>query len=76
MLFEAVVAKGSPASEEAKLEGPWGIGLWLGRTAETDEHIVGGVSGDPRKDGAQATRESPVASRVGSNVTLDAVVFA
>ena len=43
-LFEKVVAK-EVGVHDQKLQGPWQVGLWLGRSTDTNEHLVSTETG-------------------------------
>ena len=52
---EAVLAKESGA-REGKLGSVWDLGIWLGRSTRTNEHLVGTRLGvDPNQDGETAS---------------------
>ena len=43
-LFEKVIAKEVGVTDQ-KLQGPWQLGLWLGRSTDTNEHLVSTETG-------------------------------
>ena len=48
--FGETVHNKLPVADLGKADGRWSIGIWLGKTLKSDEHIVGTGKGAPHVD--------------------------